>query len=759
MLNVARRGTPSVARSLLFLSTCSRCSRPAHTRDLQRCLPQIISPITARPFGSSSQWKRSAAASVAAEDEAIEGEIEQEVFSQTPQSDAQINRAVQHGPVTKFKDLAERGMVCQTVVDTITKNMGLETMTQVQSLTMNESLKGHDILAQARTGTGKTLAFLIPLLQNIINVDPRLEKRSRTGPRGDSTHIRAIIISPTRELAEQIAVEAKKVTKDTDVIVQTAVGGSAKSQGLRKIKAEGCHILVGTPGRLNDILSDPYSKVRAPQLSCFVLDEADRLLDQGFAPEIRAIQDLLPNRNQVDRQTLLYSATVPREVMNVVRQTMKPNFQFVRTVQEGEQQTHEKVPQKLVNVGGFENLMPAVFELCKREIDSIANTTGGPTRPFKAIIYFGATADVSLAASVLKNLKNPGQSIFHQGPLHPAKIIEMHARLTQDARTRAAEAFRRAETGIMLSSDVTARGMDFPNVTHVIQVGLPPSEEQYVHRIGRTARGDKTGEGWMFITDLEAREIRHKLPNMPLKPDNTLETAKVDMKKDAQLSEHTAKTLTTVGDAMKIVPRGLKAGSYMAALGVFQWYGNKQVLIDALNDRARYGWGMETPPMVGRALASKLRLDRVQGINIGREDYQSNSAGNARDVGMQGRSRFGGEGGSYGSDREDGGRPSYGDRNRGGGGDRGGYGGSFGGGRGGGYGVDRGGGSDRGGSGGLFGGGRGGGRGGGYGVDRGGSSDRGDYGGSRGGGRGGSYGGDRGRGRGGYGGRESRTRY
>ncbi len=543
-------------------------------------------------------------------------------------------------------------------------------------------------------------------------MDPKLQKKSGLGRSGDSTDIRAIIISPTRELAEQIAVEARKVTKNTGVIVQTAVGGSAKAMGLRKIKTEGCHILVGTPGRLNDILSDPYSQVRAPNLSCFVLDEADRLLDQGFAPDIRAIQDLLPSRNEVDRQTLLYSATVPREVMQVVRQTMKPNFQFVRTVQEGEQQTHEKVPQKVVRVGGFENLMPAVFELCKREIDAAAGNTGGQARPFKAIIYFGATADVMLAASVFNNMRNPGKSIFHQGPLHPAKIIEMHARLTQDARTRAAETFRRAESGIMLSSDVTARGMDFPNVTHVIQVGLPPSEEQYVHRIGRTARGDKTGEGWIFITNLEAGEVRHKIPNMHLQPDKTLETAKVDMKKDAHLPEHTAKTLTQIGDAMKMVPRGLKAGSYMAALGIYQWYSNKQVLVDALNDRAKYGWGMETPPKVARMLASKLRLDRVQGINIGFEERDTD---NARDNGMRGgRSGAGGGRGSYGSDRQgggarggyssdrdDGGRPSYGDRTRGG------YGGSRSGGRGGGYGGDRGG---------SFGGDRGGGRGGGYGA-------------------------------------------
>ena len=519
-------------------------------------------------------------------------------------------------------------------------------------------------------------------------MDPKLEKRSAFGRSGQSTDIRAIIVSPTRELAEQIAVEARKVTRNTGVIVQTAVGGQAKAFGLRKIKNEGCHILVGTPGRLNDVLSDPYSQVRAPNLSCFVLDEADRLLDDGFAPDIRTIQDHLPQRRDVDRQTLLYSATVPREVMRVVRQTMKPDFQFIRTVQEGEQQTHEKVPQKLVRVAGFENLMPALFELCKREINNAASATatGGSARPFKAIVYFAATADVALAASVLNNLRNPGQSIFHPSPLHPAKVIEIHARLTQPARTKAADDFRRAESGILLSSDVTARGMDFPNVTHIIQIGLPPTEEQYIHRIGRTARGDKTGEGWIFLPDIEASAIRSKLPNMPLKPDNTLETAKVDMKKDAQLPEHTAKTLTQIGDAMKMVPRSLKAASYMAALGIFNWLHNKQALIDAMNDRAKYGWGMETPPLVSQSLADRLRVSHVQGINIGREQQSSHYADYTKDQGMRGYGsrpmlgssdrEGGGSRGGYGSNREGGGRSSYGDRNRGGFGDRrGGYGG------------------------------------------------------------------------------------
>ena len=136
-----------------------------------------------------------------------------------------------------------------------------------------------------------------------LEAEPRVTNRRSV----TSKDIRSIIISPTRELAEQIAQEAMKVTRGTGVVVQAAVGGTQKREKLQAIRREGCHLLVGTPGRLKDILSDPMSGVEAPRLSSFVLDEADRLLDDGFAPDIEEITQLLPNRRDVDRQTLLFS--------------------------------------------------------------------------------------------------------------------------------------------------------------------------------------------------------------------------------------------------------------------------------------------------------------------------------------------------------------------------------------------------------------------------------------------------------------------
>ena len=416
--------------------------------------------------------------------------------------------------------------------------------------------------------------------------------------------------------------EAQKIVKNTGVIVQTAVGGSAKHAGLRKIKNEGCHILIGTPGRLNDILSDTYSHVRAPNLSAFVLDEADRLLDQGFAPEIENIQKLLPDRREVDRQTLLFSATVPEEVMHIVNKTMKPDYKFVRTVQAGEQQTHEKVPQKIVEVAGFENLMPAVFELCKREL-----AQQDRKMPFKAIIYFNATAEVTLASTILQNLRNPNASRFDQHPFWPTTIVEIHARLSQERRTRSADSFRKAKSSILLSSDVTARGMDFPNVTHVIQVGLPANRDTYIHRVGRTARGDKTGEGWLFITPLEKREAQSRLYKLPLQSDQSLVTALVDMTKDAQLPADVAQTLTQVVEATRSAPIVMKSAAYLATLGVFNWFRFKQELADAMNQRSKYGWGLETPPMIDPRLAQKLGLSRLNGIVLGRRPQPEGSEG------------------------------------------------------------------------------------------------------------------------------------
>ncbi|EMD00362.1 hypothetical protein BAUCODRAFT_80806, partial [Baudoinia panamericana UAMH 10762] len=558
-------------------------------------------------------------------------------------------------PITRFDELGSRNIVHHNVVRTLTQDMGLETMTEVQQATINEALKGTDIIAQAKTGTGKTLAFLLPILQNIINVDPQLAERgfSRRGPRTTADDIRALIISPTRELAEQIAEEAKKVTRHTGIVVQTAVGGTQKSAGLRAIQHQGCHLLVGTPGRLKDILTDPYSRVQAPDLSALVFDEADRLLDQGFWPEIQEIMRLLPTPAERNRQTMMFSATVPREVVDLVRSTLKPGFQYVKTVRDDEEPTHARVPQRVVTVNGFENKLPALVELISKAVEA-SKQPGG--RPFKAIVYYNSTAEVSLAASALRNLSTPESSSTDsfggRRGTHPwpsTKIFDIHARLSQSQRTAAADAFRHCTSGILLSSDVTARGLDFPNVTHVIQMAIPPSREQYIHRIGRTARAGKEGEGYLIISHLETGEVRSRLQKLPLQPTNTLTTASLDLTRESQVPAEAGKILEMVRGAVTGVSMLDKVKVYQALLGVYGYIGNKRHLVEAMNNLALFGWGMREPPSIAPGLASRLRLDRVPGVRIGSElreleQREGGGGGGGRGGGFGGGGRRGGSG-------------------------------------------------------------------------------------------------------------------
>jgi ATP-dependent RNA helicase MSS116 len=466
---------------------------------------------------------------------------------------------------------------------------------------------------------------------------------------------------------------------------------------LRRTQYEGCHLLVATPGRLYDLLSDEYSGVRAPALTTLVLDEADRLLDDGFSKDIEAIVDLLPNRSQVDRQTLLFSATIPREVMHLVRATLKPNFHFVQTVKEGDLATHEKVPQKIAVVPGLENYMPTLLELSKRAVAKAAEDAevlGAGAKPFKAIVYLQATTQVQLAYRIFDNLRGEAGGMWGKHPLWPAEVSCMHGQLTQNERTRVSERFRRAKSAMLFSTDVTARGMDFPNVTHVIQIGLPPNKEQYIHRIGRTGRGDKAGEGWLIISQSELPEARKRLRGLPISPDKTLEAAQLDMTQDAQLPKSLAATLSQVADATKMTDRRTKEAAYMGSLG--HMAGN-DAQMRALNQWTRYGWGYEKPPMISPSLAQKLRISRIEGMNIGRAQRHDDDFGD---------DSFGSGGGSGG---DFGGRSSGGFNDRGGG-----FGGRSSSGRSGGFG-------DRGGRGGGFGGDRrGGGRGGGFGGRNGG---------------------------------------
>ncbi|KAJ5682771.1 ATP-dependent RNA helicase [Penicillium macrosclerotiorum] len=538
---------------------------------------------------------------------------------------AEIQTSSESELVTEFEDLKTKGLIDPFIIRNITERMGLKTMTEVQSQTINQMLSGEDVLAQAKTGTGKTLAFLLPTLQNILS-DPTLQKKpssrkfqshGRNRSFVGSSDIRALIISPTRELAEQIAAEAIKVAQGTGLVVQTAVGGTHKRSGLMRIQRDGCHLLVGTPGRIKDILSDPSSGVSAPKLNTLILDEADRLLDQGFAPEIAQIQDLLPDPFKVDRQTLMLSATVPKEVMTMVKRTMKPGFKFVKTIREDEVPTHLRVPQKAVFLRGYENALPAVLELAKnyQALQAVDETM----RPFKAMVYFNSTNEVNLAAEAFWALRSDSADGRSRSPLGRLRVLQIHSRLTQAQRTNSANNFRRASEAILFSSDVTARGMDFPDVTHVIQVGVPRDRETYIHRIGRTGRANKSGEGWVFLHDGEYDFFQQKMGDLPINEDSkSLPAAMENMSRDLQdASPAVAETITQIKDAMNELSPILRETTYRSQLGTLtSSFSSRRTAVQALNSLAINGYCLSEPPTVKASIARNLGIDRVKELRI-----------------------------------------------------------------------------------------------------------------------------------------------
>ncbi|KAJ5089245.1 ATP-dependent RNA helicase [Penicillium argentinense] len=570
---------------------------------------------------------------------------------------AETDDVSQQDLITEFTDLQKSGLIDQKIIQNIThpNRMGLKTMTDVQSQTINQMLQGDDILGQAKTGTGKTLAFLVPTMQNILS-DPTFTRarvgRYRNGNQAGADDIRALVISPTRELAEQIAAEAMKVSANTGLIVQTAVGGTQKRFGLQKIQRDGCHLLVGTPGRLKDIFSDRRNGVSAPKLNTLILDEADRLLDQGFAAEIQEIMALLPDPYKVDRQTLMLSATVPREVMAMVKRTMKPDFKFIKTIREDEAPTHLRVPQKAVFMSGLENAIPTVLDIAKEY--QARQVQDENLRPFKAIVYFNSTAAVSLAANVFSDLQTSFED--RRSPLGRMQMIEIHSRLTQAQRTYSANGFRKAREAILFSSDVTARGMDFPDVTHVIQVGIPRDAETYIHRLGRTARANKTGEGWLLVHDGESDYYRKMLGQIPIQTDSTSFPV---AREDVSAGLTPGSSIAQVKGAMAEISPVTREAAWRAMLGdAVRNFSNRREAVFSLNQMATQGFALEEPPTISPLTAKNLGLDRVRNINVAGGGRRFDGPGRDHDRNF-GRSPARGRGGF---DRRGGGHGGFNDR-------------------------------------------------------------------------------------------------
>ncbi|KIM29695.1 hypothetical protein M408DRAFT_328559 [Serendipita vermifera MAFF 305830] len=383
---------------------------------------------------------------------------------------------------TRFMDFVDQGKISKSLLSKIP----YEFCTEVQAQTIEPILSGSDVLARAKTGTGKTLAFLLPAIQrHLLEFNPKHGRPS------------ILVLSPTRELAMQIEKEAQRVMGDSIWKSQVVVGGTNVNSEVLKLKGR-CDLLVATPGRLLDHLQNYGLKFE--HLRCLVLDEADRLLDQGFRRDLEKISKILSGESPATRQALLFSATISPDVQQIAQLYLSPKHAFISTVKESDDSTHEHVAQEFI-------LLETEWHLPMLAKFMVDSTQKNPNT--KVICFFTTARATALAAAALGKLKLP------------LPIYEIHSRKSQSQRTKATQQFTEASSGILMSSDVTARGIDIPGITTVIQVGMPMNPEQYIHRLGRTARAGKTGSGLLILAPWEQRFLAHKdLRTVPIKEAN-----------------------------------------------------------------------------------------------------------------------------------------------------------------------------------------------------------------------------------------------
>ncbi|KAL8684623.1 MAG: hypothetical protein Q9224_006228, partial [Gallowayella concinna] len=441
-------------------------------------------------------------------------------------------------------------------------------------------------LVQAKTGTGKTIAFLLPAIQNTLRNRPA---RGR---------VSILVLSPTRELALQIAAEANLLVAKLDptLEVHTAFGGVAKASILSKFKRGDPKILIATPGRLNDYMSeeDVVSKFQA--IRTVILDEADRMLDQGFLPDILRILKTLPSKQDANWQGMCFSATIPPKMQQVLSHVLKPNHVKVSTIDASEPPTLNKVPQFSVVIPTVKDTFTSLYLLLQEEIKS---TVGEPK-----IIVFGTTAKiVALFAEVFK----------HQLGL---EVLELHSRLSQPARTRTTEHFKTATKGIMFASDVIGRGMDFPNVSLVVQVGLPIDADAYTHRVGRTARAGKDGRAVILLTDAESFYLRAN-PQFPIK---TYPSAP-----KIQASLNSPLPITAVVQSADPVAKEKAYASYLGFMKTFmnKLQLNPAGLVQMANHFALEGMYCDELPRLEKKIVGKMGLKGTPGISYATGEPQS----------------------------------------------------------------------------------------------------------------------------------------
>ncbi|XP_024007054.1 DEAD-box ATP-dependent RNA helicase 31 [Eutrema salsugineum] len=450
------------------------------------------------------------------------------------------------------------------------KDAGYETMTVVQEATLPIILKGKDVLAKAKTGTGKTVAFLLPSIEVVVKSPP-------TSPDNKRPPILALVICPTRELASQAATEANTLLKyHPSIGVQVVIGGTRLGLEQKRMQTNPCQILVATPGRLKDhIENTPGFATRLKGVKVLVLDEADHLLDMGFRKDIERIISAVPK----ERQTFLFSATVPEEVRQICLVALRRDHEFINCVHEGTGETHQQVRQMHM-IASLDRHFSLLYTLLREHIADNVD--------YKVIVFCTTAMVTKLVADLLGELN--------------INVREIHSRKPQSYRTRVSNEFRKSKGLILVTSDVSARGVDYPDVTLVLQVGLPKDREQYIHRLGRTGRKGKEGEGILLLAPWEEYFLS-SLKDLPITK--------------SPLPSIEPETVKKVQKALCHVEMRNKEAAYQAWLGYYnsqKMIGrDKERLVELANEFSR-SMGLDNPPAIPKLILGKMGLKNVPGL-------------------------------------------------------------------------------------------------------------------------------------------------
>ncbi|RKP36002.1 P-loop containing nucleoside triphosphate hydrolase protein [Dimargaris cristalligena] len=491
-------------------------------------------------------------------------------------------------------------------------------MSKVQREVLSRLPITQDLLVKAKTGEGKTLAFLLPAIETILAQSEQIDLA-----RG--VHVGALIISPTRELANQIAEEAEKLASRHRMGVMTMVGGTERRQTMRRLTTgHRSDIIVGTPGRVIDLLQSSHEFLsRAKKTKLLILDEADELLNMGFRDDIRTIADSLPQT----RRTYLFSATLSPAIQSIARDVLQPNHQYVDTVDPNDVAVHKRVKQQYAEIPS-ELQFRATYEILTRQL--------AKDRRGRIMVFLPTTNLTQLYTEALARLGLP--------------VIGLHSKLTQNSRSRISARFRNSPGSILVTTDVSARGVDYPDVGLVLQLGTPQGRDEYIHRVGRTGRAGKNGEGIIVLSPVEMAFLR-PLSDLNMLPAKEYGPEFVETITNTQSSVIDQQWTKRLGYEEK----GLLHDAFMSCFG---FYSSRRDLLkcsgeDILHSVKNlfYGFGFDDQPIMTENQLAKYGLNkpaRGQGRN-----------GGGRGFGMSGGRRSGGGGfGNYQGGRGFGGNRS-----------------------------------------------------------------------------------------------------